>query len=92
MRGDYKLDVWKNIMQSIQYLSLPGRMHVKFNLINQYNTISAHEHKSRLHTMFSVNEDYIGLKIGESAQAGAFDWTNPLLNDLRDLIATGFID
>ena len=31
----------------------------------KYNSIKAHEHKSRLHTYFSVNESFISLKIGD---------------------------
>ena len=41
---------------------------------NKYGSVSVHEHKSRLHTYFSVNEDFSSLKIGEAALAGAFDW------------------
>ena len=56
----------------------------------KYNSISAHEHKSRLHTFFSVNEKYISLKIGEAAKAGAFDWSSHWLVPLRELISEGF--
>lgn len=60
--------------------------HVK----NVYQTIVAHEHKSKLHTFFSVNEDFISLKIGEAARVGAFDWNHEKLKSLRELIAGGF--
>ncbi len=54
-----------------------------------YGTISTHEHKSRLHTYFSVNEKYISLKIGEAAKAGAFAWDHEKLNGLRDIMLEG---
>lgn len=57
---------------------------------NKYNSIKAHEHKSRLHTYFSVNECYISLKIGEAATAGAFDWGNEKLLPLKEIIEAGF--
>ena len=39
--------------------------------------------KAKLHTYFSVHNDYVSLKIGEAAEAGAFDWNNPLLEPLK---------
>lgn len=57
---------------------------------NKYRSITSHEHKSRLHTYFSVNESYIALKIGEAATAGAFDWGNEKLLPLREIIEIGF--
>ncbi len=57
---------------------------------NKYGSVSAHEHKSRLHTYFSVNEGFISLKIGEAALAGAFDWGSEKLNGLKELMAAGF--
>ena len=56
---------------------------------DKYNTIKSHEHKSRLHTYFSVNESYISLKIGEAATAGAFDWGSEKLLPLKGIIEAG---
>lgn len=56
----------------------------------KYQSILAHEHKSRLHTYFSINEKLVSLKVGEAAKAGAFDWNNNNLFTLRDLISEGF--
>ena len=55
-----------------------------------YGTVTTHEHKSRLHTYFSVNEAYVSLKIGEVARAGAFDWDSEKLDGLKGLIGDGF--
>lgn len=57
---------------------------------HKYGTVSTHEHKSRLHTYFSVNERFISLKIGEAAAAGAFEWNSEKLKELKKLISEGF--
>lgn len=41
--------------------------------------------KAKLHTYFSVHNDYVSLKIGEAAKAGAFDWNNQLSIHLKIL-------
>ena len=60
------------------------------NIVEKYNSIGSHEHKSRIHTFFSVNKDYISFKIGEAAKAGAFNWEHEKLNGLKELLSTGF--
>lgn len=57
----------------------------------KYHSISAHEHKSKLHSFFSVNENLISLKIGEASRAGAFDWNSNYLQPLKDIIEQGFV-
>ena len=42
--------------------------------------------KTRLHTYFSVTDKYVSLKIGEAADAGAFDWGSVKLTPLRDFL------
>lgn len=42
--------------------------------------------KAKLHTYFSVHNDYVSLKIGEAAAAGAFDWNSPALDPLRTFL------
>ena len=59
-------------------------------IIEKYDSIGSHEHKSRIHTYLSVNKDFISMKIGEAAKAGAFDWEDEHLSSLRNLIAAGF--
>ena len=61
----------------------------RHDIKKNYGTISTHEHKSRLHTYFSVNEKYISLKIGEAAKAGAFAWDHEKLDGLRNIISEG---
>lgn len=39
--------------------------------------------KNRLHTYFSVHNDYVSFKIGEAAAAGAFDWRSERLDLLK---------
>ncbi len=45
-----------------------------------------HEFKTKLHTYFSVTDDYVSLKMGESARAGAFDWASESLRPLREFL------
>ena len=56
------------------------------HLKTAYNRKFPHEFKSMLHSYFSVTDSYVALKIGEAAKAGAFNWTSPHLNFLRDTI------
>ncbi len=43
-------------------------------------------HKNKLHTYLSVNDKFVSFKIGEAANAGAFDFSNPKLQPLKTLI------
>lgn len=45
-----------------------------------------HRFKTKLHTYFSVTDKYVGLKIGEAARAGAFDWGSDRLNPMTAFI------
>lgn len=54
------------------------------------NDIVTYEHKCRLHTYFSVKDDFVSLKIGEAAKAKAFNWNHKHLSPLRKLIEEGF--
>lgn len=46
-----------------------------------------HRHKTRLHTYFSVNDEFVSLKLGEAADAGAFNWFHPNLEPLKDCLS-----
>lgn len=46
----------------------------------------SHRHKTRLHTYFSVNNKFVSMKVGEAADAGAFNWSHPNLAPLKDCI------
>lgn len=50
-----------------------------------HNHIS-HKHKARLHTWLSGNDRYIGMKIGEAAQAGAWNWQSQAMIPFKDLM------
>jgi hypothetical protein len=43
-------------------------------------------HKNKLHTYLSLQDKYVGLKIGESAKSGAFDFNAPELTPLKELL------
>ncbi|MBR6422326.1 hypothetical protein IKS86_06410 [bacterium] len=42
--------------------------------------------KTRLHTYFSITDDFVSLKIGEAAKAGAFDWNSPKLDQIKSFL------
>ena len=42
--------------------------------------------KTRLHTYFSIHNKYVSLKIGEAANAGAFDLDNKSLEPLKNFL------
>lgn len=42
-----------------------------------------HFHKSRLHSYLAVNNKFVGMKIGEAARAGAWNWAHSALDKLR---------
>lgn len=43
-------------------------------------------HKTKLHTYLSGKNDFVGLKIGEAAKAGAWDWDHAKLKQFKDVI------
>ena len=45
-------------------------------------------HKNKLHTYLSLTNDFVGLKIGESANANAFDFHCKELDPLKDMLQT----
>lgn len=45
-----------------------------------------HEHKTKLHTYFSITDGFVGMKIGEAARAQAFDWNSEKLNFLKGFL------
>ena len=46
----------------------------------------SHEPKTRLHAYFAVSDSYVGLKLGESAKAGAFNWGDTRLAPLKEFV------
>ena len=50
----------------------------------------SHDFKTSLHCFFSVTDPFVGLKIGESAKAGAFDWSSEELSGLNSCLREGF--
>lgn len=60
------------------------------NLENNYNRTFPHEFKTKLHSYFSITDDFVSMKIGEAARAQAFDWNHenliPIKNFLLEII------
>jgi hypothetical protein len=47
-----------------------------------------HPHKTRLHAYLAGNSDYVGLKIGEAAKAGAWNWQHANLDRFRKIVTS----
>ena len=56
------------------------------SLHEKHGRVFPHKFKTKLHTYFSVTDDYVSLKIGEAANAGAFDWNSPKLEPLKNFL------
>ncbi len=55
-------------------------------LKESHQRIFPHEFKAKLHTYFSITDKFVGMKIGEAANAGAFDWSSFKLNSLKTFL------
>lgn len=51
----------------------------------------SHDFKSKLHGFFSLTDGFVGLKIGEAAKAGAFDWGSSELVGLNQCLRNRFV-
>ncbi len=60
------------------------------SFIDKYEVKYPRIHKNRIHLYFSSTNEYVGMKIGEAAKVGAYDWASPLLNSLKHAIESGF--
>ena len=49
----------------------------------------AHRFKSKLHTVLSSSDEYVSLKIGEAAKAGAFSWDSEALDEFYGFLGEG---
>lgn len=47
----------------------------------------SHIHKTRLHTYFSVTNKFVTKNIGLAAKAGAFNWSHPNLEPLKNCLS-----
>lgn len=48
--------------------------------------VLTHQHKTKLHAFLAGKSDFVGLKIGEAAKAGAWDWNHSKLEPFKKLI------
>ncbi len=50
--------------------------------INELSKLT-HRHKSRLHAYLAAKNNFVGMKIGEAAKAGAWDWNSKVLGNIK---------
>jgi len=54
---------------------------------NNYNHKLTHRHKSKLHAYFSIkSKSFIGARISEAGNRGAFDWQSKHLDSIKQLL------
>jgi len=54
--------------------------------VESKNRKLTHPHKSKLHAYLAGRSEYVGLKIGEAAKAGAWDWEHEKLKSFKQVI------
>lgn len=65
-----------------------GRMGTFLNTLQQDGVRDfSHPHKTKLHTYFSITNDFVTKNIGLAAKAGAFNWSHPDLDPLKDCLS-----
>lgn len=89
--GQKNGSVWENgtledlCLKTISNITLLPLVKDCVNKADALQQIS-HKHKALLHTWLSVNEPYIGMKIGEAAQAGAWNWQSQAMMPFKNLM------
>lgn len=49
------------------------------------------KHKNKLHTYLSSSDKYVAMPLGMASSAGAFDWSNDKLKNLKSFLKEGFV-
>jgi len=62
-----------------------SQLYIK-NLENENFDTFPRRHKNLLHSYFSGTNNFVDLKIGEAARAGAFDWSHQNLQQLNNFL------
>ena len=66
------------VQKSIDAIQLESEKYSELRLV--------HHSKNKLHSYFSLTNDYVGCKIGNAAERKAFDFESPKLEPLRNLL------
>lgn len=75
-------DLCLNMVEDAQYLDVVNDFLARAANLEKL----AHEHKSRVHAYLSVKNKYVGMKIGEAAKAGAWNWGCEDMKEIRSMI------
>lgn len=71
---------------------IPPKQRDKMNLTESFAQQAdqleslTYPHKTRLHAYLSIQNKLVGLKIGEAARAGAWDWHSPEVADFKRML------
>ena len=76
----------------VEYLNSSERAkdYKRYSLKQRRLRTFKNEFKPKIHGFLSFTENLVGLKIGEAAKAGAFDWGSNQFDYLNTLLLEGF--
>lgn len=76
-------DLCMNLVDDVKELDLADAYVEKANV---EITPLTHMHKSKLHAYLAIKNKYVGMKIGEAAKAGAWNWDSVYMEKYKDLM------
>lgn len=80
-------DLCLSILKQPDHPAMLNEIQTFLELLKQEHQQSfPHEHKTKLHTYFSITDKFVGMKIGEAADAKAFDWNSDKLDFLKSFL------
>ena len=81
-------DLCLSILADREADNVIGRIDAFLGALQQENLRKiSHPHKTRLHTYFSITNDFVTKNIGLAAKAGAFNWNHPNLDSLKECLS-----
>lgn len=81
-------DLCLSILAESESDNVMGKIDTLLNTLSRdgLRTFS-HLHKTKLHTYFSVTNKFVTKNVGLAAKAGAFNWSHPNLDPLKDCLS-----
>ena len=76
-------DLCMKLVDDVNGIVLADNYVQKANM--EFSTLT-HMHKSKLHAYLAIKNKFVGMKIGEAARAGAWDWENMYMKKYKELL------
>lgn len=82
--GEYCSGALENLcMSTVETDPLWNNVDEFLKIVQQRGEKLTHLHKSRLYSYLAVKNKFVGMKIGEAAKAGAWNWEHEALSQLK---------